>query len=211
MSLPGREAANSFLESLRRSDLTALRPLTLVLIGGSLRRGSVNGAVLATAADAAPEPVRAIVYRDMGALPHFNPDDDVEPLAPAVSDMRGVFAEADAFLLSTPEYAGSLPGSFKNLLDWTIGAGSLYRRPVGWINPSSVGGARDAYQALRIVLDRAGAVIVADACIDIPVPRDCIDAAGRIESAPICAAIAGATRALLSAAQLARAAEFSAD
>lgn len=193
-------------------ELTAIRPFTLVLIGGSLRRGSVNGAALAAAADFAPETVRTIIYRDMDALPHFNPDDDMEPLPPAVARMRGAFASADAFLLSTPEYAGSLPGSFKNLLDWTIGAGSLYRHPVGWINPSSsVGGARDAYQALRIVLDRAGAVIIADACIDIPIPRDCIDAAGRIGSAPIRAAIAGATRALLNAAQIARAAELSAD
>jgi NAD(P)H-dependent FMN reductase len=181
------------------------------LIGGSLRRGSVNGAALAAAAESAPETVRTIIYRDMADLPHFNPDDDVEPLPPAVARMRGAFAAADAFLLSTPEYAGSLPGSFKNLLDWTIGAGSLYRRPVGWINPSSVGGARDAYQALRIVLDRAGAVIVADACIDIPVSRDCIDAADRIGSAPIRATIAGATRALLNAARMARAAELSAD
>ena len=39
-------------------------------------------------------------------------------------------------LFSTPEYAGALPGSFKNLLDWTVGGGETYGMPVGWVNVS---------------------------------------------------------------------------
>ena len=38
--------------------------------------------------------------------------------------LRGTIHEADALLFSTPEYAGALPGSLKNLLDWTIRAGT---------------------------------------------------------------------------------------
>jgi chromate reductase len=178
--------------------------LTLVLIAGSLRGGSVNAAAIDAAAESAPAGVRAMIYEEMGALPHFNPDDDRDPLPATVKKLRETLAEADGVMFSTPEYAGSLPGSFKNLLDWTIGAGSLYRRPIGWINPSAHGGARDAYAALSIVLDRAGAVIVEEACVDVPVPRDAIDADGRIASSEIRAAIAEVTRALASAAEAAR-------
>ena len=35
--------------------------------------------------------------------------------------MRAAIAAADAVVFCTPEYAGTLPGSFKNLLDWTVG------------------------------------------------------------------------------------------
>lgn len=133
-------------------------------------------------------------------LPHFNPDLDGDEPPPPVRDLRNALASADAILLSTPEYAGSLPGSFKNLLDWTIGGGSLYRRPVGWINPSPHGGARDAYHALRLVLDKSGAHIVDAACADIPVRRDSVDARGAIGDRDVNEQIGAVVRALARAA-----------
>ncbi len=180
------------------------RPMTLALISGSLRSQSVNGAVIATAAELVPTDVRAVIYDKLADLPHFNPDNDRDPLPSAVADMRQQLSAADAVLMSTPEYAGSLPGSFKNLLDWTIGGGSLYRLPVGWINPSAHGGSRDAYAALRTVLDRAGAHIVEDSCTDIPVPRDAIGADGRVRPPEIQAAISQAMVELLEAAKASR-------
>ena len=94
----------------------------------------------------------AVLYEGLGALPHFNPDDDVEPLHPAVAELRAAIDAADALLFSTPEYAGALPGSFKNLLDWTIGGGEIYEKAVGWINASTLGGAADTYESLGVVL-----------------------------------------------------------
>lgn len=173
----------------------------LVLIAGSLRSQSVNGAVIATAAEIAPAGAGAIVYKRLGELPHFNPDDDHDPLPEAVADLRKQLEGADAVLFSTPEYAGSLPGAFKNLLDWAVGGGGLYRLPAGWINPSALGGAHDTYQALRIVLGRAGADIVESACRDIPVSRDAVGADGLIESPEIRAAIRQALDALSEAAR----------
>jgi len=97
-------------------------PLRRVLmVSGSLRHGSTNTAMLETARACAPDGVEAVLYEGLDALPHFNPDDDVEPLHPAVAELRAAIDAADALLFSTPEYAGALPGSFKNLLDWTIG------------------------------------------------------------------------------------------
>jgi NAD(P)H-dependent FMN reductase len=162
--------------------------VSLLLVGGSVREGSTNAAVLRTAALSGP----SVVYDGLGNLPHFNPDDDREPLHPAVAELRGAIGAADAVLFSTPEYAGGLPGSFKNLLDWTVGGGEMDRKRVAWINAASTAsptGASDAHSSLRIVLRYAGTVIVEDAVARIPIQRDMVseglvqdpDARARIE------------------------------
>jgi chromate reductase len=143
----------------------------VLLISGSLRRQSTNSAVLRTAQAVAPDHIVTIIYDGLDTLPHFNPDDDIVPLHPAVAELRMQVRTADAVLFSTPEYAGALPGSFKNLLDWSIGddqVRSIYEKPVAWIN-TSPRGATDAHESLRKVLGYAHATIVEEACLQIPV------------------------------------------
>jgi chromate reductase, NAD(P)H dehydrogenase (quinone) len=169
-------------------------PVSILLISGSLRGGSVNGAVLRTAQTLAPYGLTLEIYTRMGELPHFNPDDDREPLSVAVADLRASLTACDAVLFSTPEYAGALPGSFKNLLDWTVGGG-IQERSVGWIN-ASMGGAKGTYEQLRTVLAYVSTDIVAEACAEIPVPRGAIGVDGVIADEGIRAAIAGVVRVL---------------
>src|SRR4051794_32025446 len=159
----------------------------VLMISGSLRDGSTNTAMLETARACAPAGVEAARYDGLGGLPHFNPDDDVEPLHPAVAELRAAIAAADAVLFSTPEYAGALPGSFKNLLDWTIGGGEIYEKPVGWINASALGRATDAYASLGIVLRYAGTRIVDAACVQIPLERRAIGPDGLVADPAVCA------------------------
>jgi chromate reductase, NAD(P)H dehydrogenase (quinone) len=155
----------------------------VLLISGSLRSGSTNDAVLRTVQAVAPPDVDTVLYDGLGELPHFNPDLDEAPLPPAVDALRAAVRAADAVLFSTPEYAGTLPGSFKNLLDWTIGddqAGSIYEKPVAWINSSSRG-ATGADETLRMVLGYAHATIVEAACAQIPVAAPMVDDDGLID------------------------------
>jgi NAD(P)H-dependent FMN reductase len=103
----------------------------VLLISGSTRGGSTNTAAPRTAAALAPAGVATVQYDGLATLPAFNPDDDQDDRLPAtVLDLRQQLAGADAVLFCTPEYAGSLPGSFKNLLDWTVGGGELSGKPV---------------------------------------------------------------------------------
>ena len=133
----------------------------LMLICGSLRLGSTNEALLRTVGSLLPADVLADVYDGMDALPHFNPDDDQDPLPPAVVDLRGRIASADAVLFSTPEYAGAMPGSLKNLLDWTVGGVEISEKPAAWINIStSPGGAAATHESLTTVLKYTGANVV---------------------------------------------------
>jgi NAD(P)H-dependent FMN reductase len=138
----------------------------------------------------------------MADLPHFNPDHDTPPRHPAVAGLRAAMRAADAVVFSTPEYAGALPGSFKNLLDWTIGDDqprSIYDKPVGWVNSSSRG-AVGAYRSLHDVLSYAHAVIVDAACVDIPVSPSMIGGDGMVSDMRVRASLAQALGALGNAA-----------
>ena len=159
--------------------------LRLLLISGSLRGGSTNTAALRTARAVASPEVETTLYDGMGRLPHFNPDDDREGAAvdPEVAALRAAIADADGLVLCTPEYAGALPGSFKNLLEWTVGDASTYRKPVAWINVSGVAaptGGADAHDSLRKVLGYVGASIIEPACARIPLARSDIGDDGDI-------------------------------
>ncbi len=161
--------------------------ILVLLVSGSLRGGSTNSALLRTARSVTPQKVATLLYEGLGALPHFNPDDDVdgEPLPPVPAELRSLLAESDAVLFSTPEYAGSLPGSFKNLLDWTVGGG-MDGMPVAWVNASGAPtGAAGAHEALRTVLTYANADIVDGACTKIPVARKSVDEHGLVADARV--------------------------
>ncbi|NUP33760.1 MAG: NAD(P)H-dependent oxidoreductase [Streptomycetaceae bacterium] len=151
-------------------------PVRILLISGSLRAGAGSTSLLQTVPGIVdPADVRADMYFGMAALPHFNPDDDFAPVHPAVAQLRGAIAEADALLFATPEYAGNLPGSFKNLLDWTVGSDDIGGKPSACLNTAAPGRGDGADAALRGVLGYTGADIVADASVRIPVGRDAID------------------------------------
>jgi NAD(P)H-dependent FMN reductase len=171
--------------------------VNLLLISGSLRAGSTNSAALRTAVRLAPHDVHTVLYEGMGDLPHFNPDDDAEGVTTklAVAEMRLAVAAADALLISTPEYAGALPGALKNLLEWTIGDAGTYDKPVAWINvsgPASPTGGADAHESLRKVLGYAHADIVDAACVRVPLERQMVGEDGLVADEDARAGIAGA-------------------
>lgn len=173
----------------------------LLLISGSLRAASTNTAVLRTAQAVAPDGVSAVLYEGLASLPHFNPDDDAEgaPVHPAVAALRAAIAQADALLFCTPEYAGALPGSFKNLLEWTVGDAGTYGKPVAWINasgPAAPSGGADAHDSLRKVLRYTGADIVEAACARISVQRGDVGPDGLIAEPALREQIAGVLVAL---------------
>ena len=147
--------------------------LTLLAISGSLRSRSTSSATLRAAAAAAPSGVQVDVYGGLRELPHFDPDLEAEPPA-AVISFHEALEESAGMLLCVPEYAHGIPGAFKNALDWTVGRGSLYRKPVTVIKTSPPG--RGAHA--RAALERVLRVLDADVTfVTVPVaaPRDGLD------------------------------------
>jgi chromate reductase len=152
----------------------------ILLVSGSTRGGSTSTAALVTMRAEAPEPVMAVHYEGLSGLPAFNPDEDGEQAPRAVAELRRQIAAAGAVLFCTPEYAGSLPGSFKNLLDWTVGGGEMYAKPAASINVAAEGRGTGAPDALAVVLGYVGAAVIESACRRIPVARAAVRADGMV-------------------------------
>lgn len=110
----------------------------IVGISGSIRKHSSNAALLRAAARIAP----VEIYEGLAQLPPFNPDLDEEGLTPPaeVAELRRLLIEADAVLISSPEYAHGVPGVLKNMLDWLVSVGELVGKRVALLNASPAGG-----------------------------------------------------------------------
>ncbi|MDT3440955.1 NAD(P)H-dependent oxidoreductase [Pseudofrankia sp. BMG5.37] len=160
----------------------------ILLVSGSTRDGSTNTAALRTAQAVAPAGVVADLYQGLAGLPAFVPDGD-EAAHPAVTELRRRVGAADAVLFCTPEYAGSLPGGLKNLLDWTVGGGELYGKPVAWVNVAAEGRGGGADATLATVLGYVGAAVVAPGPVRIFVPRDAVGPDGLIGDESVRAAL----------------------
>lgn len=90
----------------------------LIGISGSLRKGSYNGALLRAAAELSPAGT-AVEIGTIAGIPLYDGDQESEHGIPQpVSALKDKIAAADGLLLVTPEYNGSLPGVFKNAIDW---------------------------------------------------------------------------------------------
>jgi chromate reductase len=140
--------------------------MQVLAISGSLRRRSHNTALLHAATELAPDGIELALYTDLGSLPPYNEDDDVDPAPAPVADLRGAISSADAVLIATPEYNGTVPGQLKQVVDWgsrPYGSGSaLYGKPVAVIGASVTDyGALWAQDHLRKALGIAGARVVA--------------------------------------------------
>ena len=85
-------------------------------IAGSLRKASFNKSALKAAQGLVPAGATLEVL-ELPDLPGFNQDQEKSPPA-AVVDMKAKIRAADAILLVTPEYNYSIPGVFKNAIDW---------------------------------------------------------------------------------------------
>lgn len=142
-----------------------------LLISGSTRAASTNTAALASIVASAPPTSSTTLYSGLSHLPAFNPDDDHDPLPGQVHALRQHIRDADVVLFCTPEYAGTLPGSFKNLLDWTVGGTEMTDKPAAWINVAAPGRGQGAVNTLETVLGYVGAQVLRDACLTVPVGR----------------------------------------
>ena len=105
--------------------------MKIIGIAGSLRTGSFNAALLRAAVDECPTQATLDIETIRG-IPLY--DGDVEAaqgLPPRVAELKERIATADALLLVTPEYNNSIPGVFKNAIDWMTRPPTDVRRVFG--------------------------------------------------------------------------------
>jgi chromate reductase len=108
-----------------------VRVPTLIGISGSLRKGSYNTALLNAAVELAPSGTRLEVASIAG-IPLYDGDlEAAQGIPPVVAALKERIALADGLLLVTPEYNQSLPGVFKNAVDWLSRPASDIERVFG--------------------------------------------------------------------------------
>jgi len=91
---------------------------TIIGVSGSLRRGSFNSALLRAAAALMPVGVE-LKIESIEGIPLYNGDVEAsEGIPNRVAELKTTIAGADGSLLVTPEYNNSMPGVFKNAIDW---------------------------------------------------------------------------------------------
>lgn len=113
--------------------------MKILAIPGSLRDGSYNRLLIHAAEELAPEGVEIQIF-EIDELPLYNQDEDTPDEPESVAALREQIRDADALLLSTPEYNYSVPGVLKNAIDWAsrpYGNAPLTGKPVAIMGAST--------------------------------------------------------------------------
>lgn len=151
--------------------------IKILALVGSLRAASINRQIAELAEAVAADGVTVTIFEGLGELPFYNEeiDDamnaDAPPLA-RVAALRAAAAGADAALVVTPEYNGSIPAVVKNAIDWLsrpFGDGALKGKPLAVIGGSfgRYGGVW-AHDETRKSFGIAGARVVESIKLSVP-------------------------------------------
>ncbi|MFD0318745.1 NAD(P)H-dependent oxidoreductase [Streptomyces flavalbus] len=145
----------------------------ILALVGSLRSGSHNRQLAEAAVKLAPEGAEVRLYEGLADVPFYNEDIDVEGSVPAAAArLREAAGAADAVLLFTPEYNGTIPAVLKNAIDWLsrpYGAGALTAKPVAVVGTAfgQYGGVW-AQDEARKAVGIAGGKVLEDVKLSIP-------------------------------------------
>jgi len=155
-------------------------------ISGSLRRDSLNSALLRAAAERLPAGVELVEFEGLREIPPYDADVELEGTPDSVRELREAIRGADAVLIATPEYNHSIPGVLKNALDWAsrpAGRSALNGKPAAAIGASTgMFGAVWAQAETRKVLGALGGRVVE---AELPVAgADKQLVAGRLDLSP---------------------------
>ena len=166
--------------------------MRLFAFAGALRRDSHNKKLVRLAAAAAERAGATVDLADFREfdIPVYDGDVEAASGVPAgAQQLRARIGAADAFLISSPEYNASIPGTLKNAIDWLSRVNpSIFRGRFGMLcsaSPSLVGGNRAAW-ALRVPLETLGATLHPD-MFSLPQAHEAFDDAGNLKDAKLAA------------------------
>jgi chromate reductase, NAD(P)H dehydrogenase (quinone) len=163
---------------------------TVLAIAGSVRAKSYNAMLLRAAVEVAPAGV-TVEEASIRDIPLYNGDVEAAGIPPAVEALKERIAAAAGVLLVTPEYNNSLPGVFKNAIDWTSRPSADIPRvyggkPIGVIGATPGRGATGLAQAAWLpVLRTLGALPYFGARVQIADAANVFDDTGRLVDAAV--------------------------
>ena len=159
-----------------------MRSLRFLGIAGSLRKASLNRALLRAVGETLPPDASLDLYEGLADLPAFNTDIVGEP-AP-VSELKAAIANADALIFAVPEYNYSVPGVLKNAIDWATRpppTSPLRGKPIGIIGASiGISGSMRAQYHLRQIMVYTDSPVLMQPEVIIPLARERFDTEGTL-------------------------------
>lgn len=155
---------------------------TVLAICGSTRTASVNLHILQRIAEMYKNQMDISIYTSIDSLPHFNPDLDDDTPPESVIAFRKMIAASDGVLICTPEYVFSLPGSFKNAIEWLVSTTLLTNKPAALITASSSG--QKAHEALDLVMRTVGVRLGEHTSLLISAPKTKLSMDGQFTDEP---------------------------
>jgi len=154
--------------------------VALLGICGSLRKSSLNRALLAAVGEVLPAGATFTLWESID-LPIFN--SDVEDPA-SVSALKRAIAESDGVVFGVPEYNYSIPGGLKNALDWVsrpVATSPLRGKPCGLVGAASgMSGTIRAQTHMRQMLVFSDSPVLSQPEVLIPRAQERFDATGRL-------------------------------
>ena len=137
-------------------------PTRILVFSASLRKDSLNTHLAKLAAGIIEKKGGNVDYADVSEFdcPSFNQDLETDNFHPVgAEELRKRILANDAFIISSPEYNGSMPGLIKNAIDWV----SRFRpQPFNESHSllmsasPSMGGGNHGLWSLRIPLEKLG-------------------------------------------------------
>lgn len=174
-------------------------PVRVLGFAGSLRKGSLNRALLRAAAELAPPDVTIETF-DLAGIPLYDADVEAPGDPTAVAAFKDAVRAADAVLVATPEYNYGVPGVLKNAIDWASrppGTSVLVGKPAAIMgaSPGGFGTARAQLQ-LRQAFVFTRTLVLPSPEVLVARAAEKFDAEGRLTDEKTREFVAGLVKAL---------------
>mgnify|MGYP000362663085 CR=1 FL=1 len=162
--------------------------MNVLAFAGSLRSGSYNRSLIRAARELAPDGMEIEIF-DLAPIPLYNADLDNDDDRPEVVErFKRAIADADALLISSPEYNHGVPGVLQNAIDWASRPGLksvMKGKPVAIMGASrGLFGAARGQQMLKLVVYSTLALLMPHPGVAVGNSPDKFDEDGRLVHEP---------------------------
>ena len=103
------------------------------------------------------------VFDELSTLPHFDAVQTLGDTPAIIESIRKKIADADAVLISSPEYVFSIPAGLKNVLEWCVATTIFSGKPVAIIVASADG--RRSFEEIKLIMKTLGASFNDQTCL----------------------------------------------